>query len=1035
MGNYDGGKDLYTVSVDGGIPFRVTHHPATETLCDWTGQDQLLFFSTMQAGLARQDQLFIVSPLGGLPQKLPVPYGADASISPCGEWLAYTPFTRNFRTWKRYRGGWASEIWLFNLKNYTSEKITTWEGTDTYPMWHGHKLYYLSDRGENHRLNLWAYDTQTKEHQPLTHFSAFDCKFPALGPGTDGEGEIVFQNGSDLYLANLASGATRTVQVMIPGARPKLRTQRIAVSDRITNWGLSSTAKRIVVEARGDLWTLPQKNGPVLNLTRTSGVAERSPAWSPDGRWIAYFSDQSGEYELYIRQSDGKSEPQALTSGGAVFRYDPTWSPDAKRIAFTDKTGALYVHTVESKDTKFVDQDPWAGRAAVNWSHDSTWLAYTKTGENRQSAIWLYDVEANKSHQVTSGFFNDTAPTFDRKGEFLFFASNRAFDTLIHSEVAWSYMHVDTGILMAAPLRAEVQNPFLAKSDEETWETGKEEKADVPKDATSTTDELSKDGEKEKDNAADQESKDKKEPIKIDLEGFEQRAFQLPVKKGEYSGGIAVNDSGKLLYVRGSRLPGVQSAVYILDLADEKKEEKTVLSDCGSFQITADGKKLGVRKGDRFYIVDAAADQKLEDAIGTGDMVAAIEPQAEWRQLFRDGWRVMRDFFYDPNMHGVDWQAMYDHYVQMLEDCQSREDVSFVIDEMIAELNVGHAYNRGNPDLEEEPRVSVGMLGVDFELHEGAYLIKKIYRGAEWDYDARNPLDPLKKGDLAEGDYLLAVNRVPLDTTKDPWAAFVGLAGMTATLTVSGKPVMDESARDVLLELRGDESGLRFRAWIEQNRQYVDKKTGGRVGYLFVTNTSADGNNDLFRQFYGQIHKEALIIDERWNGGGYIPNLMIQLLNRPVLNYWARRDGKDWIWPPDTHAGPKCMLINSLSASGGDAFPYYFRQAGIGKLIGTRTWGGLVGISGNPALIDGGMVIAPTFGFYETDGTWGIEGHGVDPDIEVVDDPSKMVNGGDPQLDAAIDLMMTAIKTEPHTHPKKPAYPDRRGMGLPPEDR
>ncbi|MBN2328546.1 MAG: PDZ domain-containing protein, partial [Candidatus Omnitrophica bacterium] len=368
-------------------------------------------------------------------------------------------------------------------------------------------------------------------------------------------------------------------------------------------------------------------------------------------------------------------------------------------------------------------------------------------------------------------------------------------------------------------------------------------------------------------------------------------------------------------------------------------------------------------------------------------------------------------------------------------DCASREDLSFVIDEMIAELNVGHAYNRGNPDLEDEPSESVGMLGVDFELHDGAFRVRKIYRGAPWDYDARSPLDALPPDKLEEGDYILAVNREPLDAGKDPWAAFVGLAGKTVTLTVSDEPEMNEQTRDVNVKLISSEGGLRYRDWIEQNRAYVDKKTDGQVGYIYVPNTAAEGNNDLFRQFYGQTQKKALIVDERWNGGGYIPIRMIELLNRPVLNYWARRDGKDGSTPQDGHFGPKCMLINSLSASGGDAFPSYFRQVGLGKLIGIRTWGGLIGYTGGPSLIDGGRVIAPSFAFYDLDGTWGIEGHGVDPDIEVIDDPTLMANGGDPQLDAAIELMMQEIKSHPYIPPKRPPYPDRSGMGIREEDK
>ncbi|MEW6237452.1 MAG: S41 family peptidase [Candidatus Omnitrophota bacterium] len=1051
IGNYDGDRDVYVMPTAGGSPFRVTYHPANEMLCDWTAGNQILFFSNALAGQIRQDQLFAVSPSGGLPKKLPLPYGTNGAIDSSGEWLAYTPISRDFRTWKRYRGGWASDIWLFHLKNYSSKKITSWEGTDTFPMWHGKMLYYLSDEGSNHRLNIWSYNTANEERRQITNFKDFDVKFPAIGPGPNGEGEIVLQNGAALVLLNLGSGETKNISVTIPGDRPKIREQRIDLKDRIAGWDISPTGKRIVMEARGEIWTLPAKEGSDRNLTRTSGFAERDPSWSPDGQWIAYFSDESGEYELYIMQSDGKEKPRQLTSGGKAWRFNPVWSPDSKHIAFTDKTGSLFLLTVKSQETQFIDKDPWADRPTISWSHDSGWIAYTKNGDNRRSSIWLYNLETQKTHPATSGLFGDTWPAFDRKGDFLFFASNRNFSSPIYDDVGTSFVYADTDVLITVPLRKDVENPYIYKSDEESWK--KDEKESKDKDEKKDeAEKVEKKEEKKESSEADKKDSEEKEnkegekkeeaksdkeaakPLVIDLDGFEQRAFQLPIPKGGFRG-LAVNHEGKLIYVREApRGSGGKTEIKIFDLKDEKKEEKTVLSDAGRFAMSADGKKLLVDKGG-FYVIDAAADQKLENAISTSNLFAMINPREEWKQMFNDGWRVMRDYFYDPNMHGVDWKGMRDHYSQMLPDCNSREDLNYVIDEMISELNVGHAYNRGNPDMEDEPSVNVGLLGVDFELANGAYRIAQIYEGAAWDVDARNPLSCLKEGEVKVGDYLLAVNRVPIDASKDPWAAFVGLANQTVTLAVSDKPILDATARDAAVKLLDGDHDLRYRAWIEKNRAYVDKKTDGKVGYIFVPNTGVDGQSDLVRQFYGQIDKQALIIDERWNGGGQIPTRFIELLNRPIVNYWARRDGKDWPWPPDSHQGPKCMLINGMSASGGDAFPAYFRQAGLGKLIGMRTWGGLVGLSGNPSLIDGGSVVVPTFAFYEKNGTWGIEGHGVDPDIEVVDDPSLMVNGGDPQLDAAIELMIQEIKTHPYTPPARPAYPNRSGMGIREEDK
>lgn len=1041
VGNYDGNRDLYTISRQGGVPYRVTHHPASETLCDWTSGGRLLYFTNGFAGLGRQAQLHTVSSHSGLPKKLPVPYGANGAISSDGEWLAYTPHTRDHRTWKRYRGGMATDIWLFNLRNYTSKKITDWEGTDSQPMWHGRTIYYLSDAGKEHRLNIWSYDTTNRRRKQVTFIGDYDVKWPAIGPGTDGQGEIVFQYGPSLALFDLGSGELRTVDVFVPGDRPKIKPHSIDAAKNIQVSNISSKGKRAVLEARGDIWTVPAKHGSPRNLTRSSGTAERDPSWSPDKKWIAYFSDITGEYELFIMQSDGKGETRKLTDNGMAYRYSPTWSPDSKMITFTDKSGAMYVHHIETSLTNLFDTEPWASRTRINWSSDSQWITYTKGGDNRISSVWLYHVVNDKKSQVTAGMFNDSWPTFDRKGDYLYFASNRSFTSPMYEDVGSTFVYADTDILIAVPLRDEVGSPWAPKSDEENW-MDDEEGDDEDDDGDDKGENEKKSGDdsdiddSEDDDKEDEEDEDIK-PVEIEIDGFERRAIPLPVKKGNFSY-LSVNDKGKLIYVRAAgRGTDGKPAIKIFDFdseKNEKKEEKTVLEEVGSYSISSDGKKLLVRKDSKLAIVKAAADQKMDKTLDLSGLSTLIHPREEWMQLFNDTWRIQRDFFYDPNMHGVDWDAMRIQYQQMLKDCASREDVTFVIGELISELNVGHAYARSGGDLDVAPSVSVGMLGVDYELHDGAYRITHIYEGAPWDVDARGPLS--QPGvDVKVGDYLLAVNGVPVDRSKDPWAAFQGLAEKTVTITVSDLPHKDDEARYVTVELLKNERLLRYRSWIEKNRAYVSEKTGGRVGYIYVPDTGVNGQNNLFRQFYGQTDKQALIIDERWNGGGQIPTRFIELLNRPIANYWARRDGHDWPWPYDAHHGPKCMLINGLAGSGGDYFPWYFKQTGLGKLIGMRTWGGLVGISGNPQLIDGGRITSPTFAFYEPDGTWGIEGHGVDPDIEVIDDPALMVDGGDPQLDRAIDHMLKEIKRNPYRKPRRPMYPNRRGMGIKVEDK
>ena len=531
----------------------------------------------------------------------------------------------------------------------------------------------------------------------------------------------------------------------------------------------------------------------------------------------------------------------------------------------------------------------------------------------------------------------------------------------------------------------------------------------------------------------DKKSKKKKKdkPLEIDFDGIEARAFQLSVGTGSF-GSLVVNDKNHLIFAtRSSRGGDGTSAIKIFDIKDEKKTAKTVVAGSAQFDISGDGKKLIVMQGNKAYVVSAAAGQKLSDAVSRKGMTVMIDPREEWKQIFWEAWRLERDFFYDPNMHGVDWDAVGKHYEKMLDDCVSRRDVGFVIREMIAEINVGHAYYRpGN--LESGPSANVGQLGCHFEADGERYKMVNFSEGAAWDSDARNPL---RRAGIKEGQYLLEINGIDLKTDESPYMHLEGTTGQTVSLTVSEDATLDDDDKRILFKPIGSDNNLRFRGWIESKRKYIEEKSDGKVGYIYVINTGVPGQNDLVRQLYGQFNKQALIIDDRWNGGGQIPTRFIELLNRPVTNYWARRDGRDWSWPPDAHFGPKCMLINGMAGSGGDMFPALFRQNKLGKLIGMRTWGGLVGITGSPPLLDGASVTVPSFAYYETDGTWGIEGHGVDPDIKVIDDPAKMQNGGDPQLDAAIELMLSELEKNAHQDPKRPAYPDRSRMGIAPKDK
>ncbi len=1073
VGNYDGNRDIYTMPTAGGGPTRVTHHPGVESLAGWTPDGtKLLFFTSGLQGIPRQVRLFTVPAEGGMPEPLPMPYSAFGSFSPDGKSIAFTPWSIDTRTWKRYRGGMATDIWTLNLVTGESKQITDWEGGDTLPMWHGDTIYYLTDNGPEHRMNIWAYDTKSGQRRQVTTFRDNDVRWPSLGPGENGGGEIVFQLGTEMRLLNLKSGESRPVQVSVPGARVSIRPKVVDASKTMYGYDLSPSGKRVAIEARGELWTAPAKEGTVRNLTNTPGVYERSPVWSPDGKWIAYFSDATGEYELYVRPSDaregeakkdekkdgkgdasdgpttslvGKPEPRKLTTLGPGFRFNPTWSPDSTWITFTDETSTLRLVNVASGEVKVIVQDLHDFAPNASWSHDSNWLAFGKTDdESGTASVWVYNVQSGEKTRVTDPMFPSTNPAWDREGEFLYYLTSRTVTEPIYSDIDSSFVYAGSDTIVALPLRKDVKSPWAPKSDEEEY------KKDAAKGEKQGDEAKKEEGKKEEpkgdDAKKDEGKKDEKKALKIDLDGAESRVITVPVPRGRLSG-LSVVDGNKLLYIRRDITRSFSDdddgptggSIKLFDPKakedkDGKKPKEETVTAGDGYSTSADGKKLAVMKDGAITVFDIAPGAKGTKVPTAGNMSLTIEPRTEWKQIFDDAWRMYRDFFYEPTMHGTDWKAIGAHYKDMIDDCSTREDVNWVIAELISELNIGHAYVTSPGDVEDAPNVSTGLLGCDYALENGAYRITKIYTGGIFDYDARGPLS--QQGvDVKEGDYLLAVNGVPVDTKKDPWAALVGRAGKPTTITVSSTPTLDASARDYLVTPSGSEMTVRYRAWIEKNRQYVFEKSGGTIAYVYVPDTGINGQNNLFRQFYGQRHLPAMLIDERWNGGGQVPNRFIELLNRPMSNYWAKRHSKPDAFPFDAHHGPKAMMINGQSGSGGDCFPAYFKFAKLGPLIGKRTWGGLVGIGGKPPFADGGSVSVPEFAYFDLDGTWGIEGHGVDPDIDVTDDPGKMLKGEDPQLDAAINYLVEQVKKHPKKPIKNPAGPDRSGMGIKPEDK
>ncbi len=1041
-GNYDGNQDVYVMPAAGGLPVRVTHHPMPDRMLDWyPGGDELLYASFMTSEKNRFFKLYKTAKTGGLPEKLPVPYGEYGAISPDGKTLAYLPHARDHRTWKRYRGGLTSEIWLVDLeagswRNLTEDSapapLRGDEANDSQPMWHGDSLYFVSDRGEAKRWNIWVHghpgggQTQrgtSGETRQVTHFTEHDIHFPAIGPS-----EIVFEHAGRLHLLDLASERTREIEIDVVTDRATLRPRTEKVAELIASYNVSPSGKRAVFEARGEIFTVPAEHGFTRNLTRSSGVAERHPAWSPDGKNIAYFSDRSGEYELTVRPADGSGEETTLTTLGPGFRYFPMWSPDSQKIAFVDEAMNIRLYDLEAKKLIDVDRGRFMYQGTlenfhVSWSADSRFMAYHRGLENQTAAVFLFDTESSQLHQVTSGVYPASQPAFDPGGKYLYFLWGRSLVPAF-SSLQFNMIFANITQIAAVPLRADVASPLAVRNDEEEGEEDSDSKDDAKEEKKGK-------GKKQKDEGEDEdedEDEDKIEPVKIDIEGFESRIVVLPAERGNYFNLRAV--SGKVVYMRLPRTgttdePFGASTGEIVFYDLEEREEKTVVGEADGFEVTTKGDKVLFSHDGSYAIVDLKPDQKPEKKLAVGGLETTVDPPAEWRQLFADAWRFERDFFYDPGMHGVDWPAMRQRYGALLGDAVTRWDVNFVIGEMIGELNASHTY-RGGGDQERPERRGTGLLGVDFQLEDGHYRFLKIIDLPSWETEVRSPLR--QPGiDVKEGDYLLAVGGTPVDPAKDPWAAFGGLAEKPVMLTVNSKPSM-EGAREVLVETLGDEQRLRNLAWIEAKRKRVEEASGGRIGYVFVPDTAILGHTELIRQFRSQFHLPGLIVDERFNNGGFSPSRLIELLNRPRTHYRAVRNEPDSPGPSVAHHGAQVMLINSWAGSGGDMFPYAYRAAGLGPLIGTRTWGGVIGLSGSPALIDGGGVTVPTHGMYDLEGNWVIEGYGVDPDIEVLNDPVSLERGVDPQLERGIEEVLKMLEENPPSRPEKPPYPDRSGV-------
>jgi len=1004
-GNYHGNTDIYVIPVTGGLPERLTHHPMDDRVLGWYPDGSaILMASPRHSGRQRFSQLYRLARNGGMPEAIPLEYGEFASLSPDGKQLAFTIKSRAFRTWKRYRGGMAADLSIYDFASGEVKAIAPDVANDEMPMWHGRKIYFLSDRGPERRFNVWSYDLDSSALKQLTRFTEADVHFPSIGPS-----DIVFAAAGDLHLMDLSTERVSAVEVRVVTDRATLQPTVRKVGDLVRSASISPSGRRVAVEARGEVFTLPAEHGPILNLTGTSGFAERHPVWSPDGKWMAYFTDRTGEYELAVRPAEEAGEEKILTSMGPGFRYAPAWSPDSSKLAFIDHTQTLQVFDRQANRLSKIDQQKWQNHDGleefdVAWSPDSRWLAFPRDQERLTTAIALYDSRNGQTRQVTSGFYNDRDPAFDPDGKYLYYVSSRSLAP-VYSDVDTTWIYPNTGTLVAVPLRADVPSPLAPRNDSERV-------AATPEKEEETDDEKKKRLDTVKPPT----------PVAIDLDGFELRAVILPPKGANYDELSAA--AGKLLYLRRPAAGAPEDAPSSLHYWDlEEREENTILAEVDAYELSAKGEKILALREKNLSIVKLEPDQKLEETLALASLETTVDPAAEWRQIFNDAWRFERDYFYDPNMHGLDWNAIRTQYGALIDQANTRSDVNYILGEMIAELDASHTY-RGGGDQPSPTRRSGGLLGADWKLEGGSWRVAKIIEGAPWDAEVRSPL---ARAGVKVGEWVVAANGRPIDPSRDIWVAFEGLADSAVLLSVNSRPSL-EGAREVVIETLTPDEDVRLRhlAWIDQNRRTVERISGGRIGYIYVPDTGREGQTELVRQFLGQYDKDGLIIDERFNSGGQIPDRFIELLNRPTVAFWARRHGKDWQWPLISHTGPKAMLINGWSGSGGDAFPAYFKQAGLGPLIGTRTWGGLIGLSGNPELIDGGAVTVPTFRMYLPDGTWFREGHGVDPDIEVPEDPAAVWRGEDPQLLRAVAEVQRLIDARnPRT--TRPTYENRSG--------
>jgi tricorn protease len=1028
-GEYDGNPDVYVIPAEGGTPRRLTWHPGRDVPDGWTPDSKRVLFVSDRESYADFTRLYTVSVEGGPADVLPMWRGHNGWFSPDASRIAYVPNIQwQGTSWKRYRGGQTTPIYIVRLSDLALERIPRENSNDSNPAWFGDTVYFLSDR--NGPVSLFAYDTKAKSVKQLIENKGLDFKSLSAGPDA-----LVYEQFGGIYLYDVAGGKSQKLNVTIAGDLPATRAHYEKPGDKIANAGISPTGMRAVFEAHGEIVTVPGDKGDIRNLTRTPAVAERDPAWSPDGKRIAYFSDESGEYALHVSEQSGQGVVKKINLGSPPsYFYSPQWSPDSKKILYTDKRLNLwYVDVEKGAPVKVVTdrfEDPSSALNAT-WSPDSKWITYARFLENHLRAVCVYSMETAKESQITDGVSDARYPMFDKGGKLLLFATS----TDVGLSSGWldlsSYQHPVLRSVYAAVLKKGDPSPLEPQSDEENAKSDKD--ADKKNDAAAdkngdkAKDDKSKDADKNSKDAKDGDKKDDKkdEPVKVtmDLDGIGQRIVALPVKRGN----IVSLDAGKAGTFFVSEIVDVPrfgeptpTSVTKFDLATRKSEP--FVGGIDAFVVSANGEKALYKQGPNWFIAPTAAAAKPGDGqLKLEDLEVFVDPRAEWNQMYHEVWRIERDFLYDPNHHGLNIQSAENKYSPYLKNLGGRGDLNYLFDEMLGEITIGHMFIRGGA-IPEPLRVKGGLLGADYKIENGRYRFARIFNGENWNPDLKAPLT--QPGvDVKAGDYLLQVDGREVRPPTEVYSYFENTAGKQVRLKV-GPNADGKDSREVTVVPVATEFALRNRAWEEDNRRKVDELSGGKLAYVHVPDTSVGGYLNFNRFYFSQVGKQGAIIDERYNHGGQIADYIIDELERPLRNCAISREGEKFCSPLAQIYGPKTMIINEMSGSGGDALPWMFKQDKVGTLVGTRTWGGLVGIYNYPTLIDGGTVTAPRAAIYGLHGSWEVENHGVAPDVEVENDPSSVANGHDPQLERAVQITLEALKKNPVTIPDHPAYPD-----------